>query len=227
MYKVSFVPYKGESNNFLGYCNVVADDKFRMTSISVLKSNNSETAMFLSMPAYYTGKKDENDKPVFKDYYYPLDGEYRKELTEAVKKSMEIGEAVEFCRDEKIEYSIKVKPVIIDDPTKDTGIRAKVTVYLSRGIPDKKADIVIDSYHIREILSGDKTGKLFISAPSKKNKNGNYNDICFPVTKGFRDELFGQIMDTYQKEIDKEAAKVKNAASMKVSDADASDVVSK
>ena len=227
MYTVGFVPFNGESNNFMGYCNVVADDKYRMSSISVLKSDNTESGIYLSMPAYFTGKKDENDKPVFKDYYYPLDSEFRKTLTDAVKRSMDIGEVVEFCRDEKVDYSVKVRPVIKDTSSNDTGLRANVTVYISRGIPDKKADIVIDSYHIREILSGDKAGKLFIAAPSKKNKHGDYNDVCFPVTKEFRDELFGQIMDTYQKELDKLTAKAQNAASMKVSDADASDVIAK
>lgn len=227
MYKVSFVPYKGESNNFLGYCNVVADDKFRMTSISVLKSNNSETAMFLSMPAYFTGKKDENDNPVFKDYFYPLDRGFRNDLMDAVKKTMEIGEPVEFCRDQIVKFSARVKPVTKSDPEKDTGIRANVTVYLSRDITDKKADIVIDSFHIREALTGDNTGRLFIAAPSKKNKSGEYNDICFPITKEFRDELYGLIMYEYYKEIEKGAEGGQGSGKMSASDIDLLNFINK
>lgn len=218
MFKVSFTPYNGESNNFLGYCNLVADDKYRMTSISVLKSETSKNGFFLSMPAYYTGRKDENDKPVFKDYFYPLDSDFRHELNEAVKKAMELGEPVEFCRDESVSFNVRVKP---KEYLNDNASKASVTVYLSRGLPDKKADMVIDSYHIREVLSGEKVGKLFIAAPSKKNSKGDYNDICYPTTKEFRDELFGSIMKSYESEISKEPG------TMKISDADASDVVTK
>ena len=218
MFKVSFTPYNGESNNFLGYCNLVADDKYRMTSISVLRSDTADNGFFLSMPAYFTGRKDENDKPVFKDYFYPLDSDFRKELNEAVKKTMELGEPVEFCRDEPVSFNVKVKP---KENSNDSDSKASVTVYLSRGLPDKKADMVIDSYHIREVLSGEKAGNLFIAAPSKKNKAGDYNDICFPTTKEFRDELLRSIMKSYENEISK------NAGTMKISDANASDIITK
>ena len=206
MYNVSFVPYNGDGN-FLGYCNITADNKFRLSSICVNRSEKSEDGFFLSMTAFSTGRKDDEGRPVYKDYYYPINKEFRRQLVEAVKKSMEIGEAVEICRDERTDFSIKVKRISNKtDSSKDTGKRANVIVCLSRGLSGQNADFVIDSYCIREALSGDKMGKLFISAPSKKDKSGKYGNLCFPITKDFRSELYSRMMDAYDNEVIKAAA---------------------
>lgn len=47
------------------------------------------------------------------------------------------------------------------------------------------------------IIDGEK-GE-FVSMPNRKNKSGEYNDICFPVTAEFRQELFDKILDEYKK----------------------------
>lgn len=41
---------------------------------------------------------------------------------------------------------------------------------------------------------------LFVSMPQRltgKGRNGGYKDICFPITKEFRDELCTAILDEY------------------------------
>ena len=38
---------------------------------------------------------------------------------------------------------------------------------------------------------------LFVSMPSYKAGNGEYKDICFPVTKEFREQLNQAVLDAY------------------------------
>jgi stage V sporulation protein G len=46
-----------------------------------------------------------------------------------------------------------------------------------------------------KVMTG-KNGE-FISMPSQKNKNDEYKDVCFPVTKEFRQEMIDAIMTKY------------------------------
>ena len=38
---------------------------------------------------------------------------------------------------------------------------------------------------------------IFVSMPSRKTENG-YKEICFPVTKEFREQLHKAVLDSYQ-----------------------------
>lgn len=39
---------------------------------------------------------------------------------------------------------------------------------------------------------------LFVSMPGYKGGNGEFKDHCFPVTKEFREQLYGAVLDAYQ-----------------------------
>lgn len=53
------------------------------------------------------------------------------------------------------------------------------------------------------------TGELFVSMPSYKTKEVDennqpiYRDICYPVTKEFREKLYGAILEMHQLETEK------------------------
>ena len=49
------------------------------------------------------------------------------------------------------------------------------------------------------VMSG-KNG-LFISMPSVKDLDGNYTDICFPITPEFRAQLHQTVIDAYHQSI--------------------------
>lgn len=45
---------------------------------------------------------------------------------------------------------------------------------------------------------------LFVSMPQRlmgKGRKAEYKDICFPVTKDFREELYTKILDAYEEEV--------------------------
>ncbi|BAL01481.1 stage V sporulation protein G [Oscillibacter valericigenes Sjm18-20] len=54
-----------------------------------------------------------------------------------------------------------------------------------------------DCFAIRNVKVVDSTKGLFVAMPSYKDRGGEYKDICFPVTKEFREQLNRAVMDAY------------------------------
>lgn len=61
-----------------------------------------------------------------------------------------------------------------------------------------------DSFKVTNIaiLENREKGQLFVSMPryktNERDENGNvYKDVCNPITKGFREELYGNILKAY------------------------------
>lgn len=52
-------------------------------------------------------------------------------------------------------------------------------------------------FAIRNVKIVDSSKGLFIAMPSYKAGNGEYKDICFPVTKEFREQLNQAVIDAY------------------------------
>ena len=55
-----------------------------------------------------------------------------------------------------------------------------------------------DCFAIRNVKVMDSTKGLFIAMPSYKAGNGEYKDICFPVTKEFREQLNNAVIEAYK-----------------------------
>ena len=53
-------------------------------------------------------------------------------------------------------------------------------------------------FAIRNVKVLDSTKGLFVSMPSYRAGNGEYKDICFPVTKVFREQLNTAVLDAYR-----------------------------
>lgn len=57
-----------------------------------------------------------------------------------------------------------------------------------------------------KVVEGGRDG-LFVSMPSRKTENG-YKEICFPVTKEFREQLHKAVLDSYQQTVSMNQAPV-------------------
>lgn len=53
--------------------------------------------------------------------------------------------------------------------------------------------------HDARIIEG-KNG-LFVAMPSRKNKDGKYQDICYPTSDFFRKEITKKVLEEYQKQV--------------------------
>lgn len=63
------------------------------------------------------------------------------------------------------------------------------------------ANITIDDcFVVKGILIMEGKNGLFMSMPSKKTPNGEYKDICFPITKEARQQIIDEIMKKYNAE---------------------------
>lgn len=57
---------------------------------------------------------------------------------------------------------------------------------------------------------------LFVSMPNKVDRDGEYRDVCFPVTKEFREQLNNTILDTFAKTQLKEKSQEKTSVTEKL-----------
>ncbi|MFT8889392.1 MAG: SpoVG family protein [Ethanoligenens sp.] len=53
-------------------------------------------------------------------------------------------------------------------------------------------------FAIRNVKVLESSKGLFVSMPGYKGGNGEFKDHCFPVTKEFREQLYGAVLDAYQ-----------------------------
>ncbi len=56
-----------------------------------------------------------------------------------------------------------------------------------------------------KVIEGQKG--LFISMPSRKDKNGEYRDIAHPINNDMREKMQKAILDAYENELKKEGNK--------------------
>lgn len=100
-----------------------------------------------------------------------------------MSKSQTAQKAAQTAAEQPLPMKIDVK---IGSIRPDGNVRAYASVNLN------------DCFAIRNVKIVDSTKGLFIAMPSYKAGNGEYKDICFPVTKEFREQLNQAVVDAYQ-----------------------------
>lgn len=75
-----------------------------------------------------------------------------------------------------------------------------------------------DSFIVNNVSILQGKEKLFVAMPSYKTKQVDeqgkaiYQDVCYPVTKEFREKLYAEIVNQYQKAKEQNETKAKEAA---------------
>ena len=150
----------------------------------------------MSMPQYTTGEKDEQNKPVYSDVFFPKTTDFstvlRGGILEAYQEREEGKNKVDFTYgEEDFEYYVQVVN------NKDLSNPTKAFVRL-----------VIDDVFVVNQISVKRSfaGNNFVAMPSQKRMvegKAEYQDICYPVTKDFHDRLQGDIMSQFEQNRDK------------------------
>lgn len=179
------------------FATVVFGDSMKVTNVAVLEGSKGA---FVSMPSFRTKERDEYNNPVYKDVCNPITKEFRQELYDdilALYGEMEQSGKAEVTREAdepcEPEFTVKVTPF----EREGSNILGLAHVVLD------------DSFQIGNIsvLKG-KDGE-FVAMPSHKtNKTGRggkavYQDVCYPITKEFREKLNEAVLDTYHQEREK------------------------
>ena len=199
-YSINVKEVKKAEGNVRGFATVVFGDSFKITNIAIVE-NKEKGQVFVSMPRYKSSERDEKGSIVYKDICNPITAEFREELFKGILAEYE--KAVVQGPD-----GIKKNPEVITPPK----FSVTVAAYEKEGSNLRGlARIYIEDCFIINnvnILQGKE--KVFVAMPSYKTKqkdeNGKdiYQDICYPVTKDFREKLYSEIERAYEEAKNKE-----------------------
>ena len=83
-------------------------------------------------------------------------------------------------------------------------MKVEATVYLNEGESKIKANASIkleDCFVVKGIKIIEGSNGLFTAMPSRKNANGDYADVCFPVTAEARAAINDEILRAYYEKL--------------------------
>ena len=202
MIKINVVKTTNEETKVKAFANVVFGNSFKITNISIIE-NSKNGELFVSMPRYRSSELGEDGQPVYKDVCNPITKEFREELftnilatyEKAVNDHVAVMTVGEKERDKVAEpkHSVRMHPL----DKEGSNVKAVGQIYI-------EDSFIINNINVIEGKKG-----LFVTMPSYKTKKVDeegkaiYQDICYPVTKDFRDKLFASILDGYAAERDK------------------------
>ena len=139
---------------------------------------------------------DEKNNYIYKDICNPITREFRTELYDAIldgykNAGNENREVAKETNDlEMPTFAVKVTPY----EREGSNIKGLARIYLD------------DSFVINNVSVIQGKNDVFVAMPSYKTKQTDkegkavYQDICFPITKEFRERLYGEIVETYKEE---------------------------
>lgn len=200
MIKINIVKTTNEDTKVKAFANVVFGNSFKITNISIIE-NSKNGELFVSMPRYRSSELGEDGQPVYKDVCNPITKEFREELytnilttyEKTIKDNVAVMTIGETDKVVEPKYSVRMHPL----DKEGSNVKAVGQIYI-------EDSFIINNINVIEGKKG-----LFVTMPSYKTKKVDeegkavYQDICYPVTKDFRDKLFASILDGYAAERDK------------------------
>ncbi len=197
-----------EGSNIKGFATVVFGDSFKITNIAILE-NKDKDQLFVSMPRYKSSEKDESGTTIYKDVCNPITAEFREELYTNILEAYERLLAPEQVQEsgkgmksavEMPEFSVTVSPYEKDG----SNIKGLARIYIEESF-------IVNNVNI---LQGKEN--IFVSMPAYKTKQIDeqgkpmYQDVCYPVTKEFREKLYDEIVKEYEQAKEKSQNQAKN-----------------
>lgn len=214
-YTVKVNKVRKNEGSLRGFATIVFGESFKVTNIAILENSNGN--LFVSMPRYRSSEVDEQNNYIFKDICNPITKEFREELYDAIldgykntgsdSRQTEGKEQVA----EMPPFAVKVTPF----ERESSNIKGLARIYLD------------DCFVINNVSVLQGKDNVFVAMPSyktkQKDKDGKavYQDICFPVTKEFREKLYSEIIENYKEKKAKakdKPALMKDDGFMKVDD---------
>lgn len=199
VYEVSTEKDKG----LRGFAAVTFSDSFKVTGITIREKQKG--GLYIKMPKYPTGERDEDNRPVYNNVCFSKTTEFRTELERNIletyegrtdgknKSDYELGT-------ENLDYYLQVVN------NKDRGSSTKAYVRL----------VIQDAFVINQItIKRSIAQNNFVAMPSQRRMidgKTDYQDICFPVTKDFREQLYGEILEKYTQNLEKMQSAAKEKA---------------
>lgn len=187
-----------KESNIKAMASVVFGDSFKVGSIAVVERKDGD--LFVAMPQFRSSSKDKSGNDVYKSVCNPITKEFRQELFDnilATYQSDEKERIVESKDGNSLEFKVSVIPF------ERAGSNMK-------GIGKNYFN---DNFVVNNVSILQGKENLFVSMPSYKTKRTDeqgkavYQDVCYPVTKEFREVLYGEMIDAYNATKDKTVSK--------------------
>lgn len=195
-YSIRVNEVKNKEGNIRGFATVVFGDSFKITNIAILE-NSEKGQLFVSMPRYKSNEHDENGGTVYKDVCNPITKEFREELYGNILESFERVQEQEKTQGARAEGSVEMPQfsvTVTPYEREGSNIRGLARIYF-------EDNFIVNNVNI---LQGKEN--VFVAMPSYKTKQTDeqgkavYQDVCYPVTKEFREKLYAEIVKTYEQE---------------------------
>lgn len=187
-YEVNVGEVKNPKGNVRGFASVVFGNSFKVNNITILQ--NREGQMYLSMPHYANSKNADN-----KDICHPITKDFRQELEDSIIQAFDeyqkTGER-KYLVGDKEEQELSFKVSVTPFEREGSNICGLARIYLD------------DCFLINNVSLLQGKNGVFISMPSYKTKQLDekgknvYQDICFPITKDFREKLNNVILQGFE-----------------------------
>lgn len=180
-YSIKVNKLEKENWSTKAFVSVVFEESLKVTDITIRETKKGE--IFVAMPGYKTSKKNELGNPVYKNYFYPTTAEFRKELYDNILKTYKSNakEVNVTSGKDKVSVSVAMYPCNFNEKIESIG-----KIYIDKCF-------LIDGVRVNEGEKGS-----FVAMPTKntegKDGKAEYSEVCYPVTKEFREQLYGEIM---------------------------------
>jgi len=182
-------PIDEPKGNTKAFASIAVNDLIAIRGVRVV---DSEKGLFVTMPQSLDKSKNE-----YHDIAFPLNGDLRKEIIEAVLN--------EYKRVSVLapEQRIYEKPEVnTANNIKAADIKLDIRVYPinePKGGTKAFASVSIDdSVAIRGIRVVDGDKGMFIQMPQSKDKKDEYHDVAFPLNGDLRKEISKEIIKEYK-----------------------------
>ena len=198
-YTIKVNEVQGTDSHIKGFATVVFGGAFKISNIAILE-NKENGNLFVSMPRYKSRGVDQDNNPIYKDICNPTTKEFREQLYgdimdayHAIKEKDKAQEAVTQEEMEMPEYSILVHAW----SSKDSNVRGLASIYFE------------DCFIVNNVSILQGKENLFVSMPSYKTKKIDennkpiYADVCYPITKEFREKLYTELISECEKQLEK------------------------
>ena len=199
-YEVNVNAIRNPEGSLRGFASVVFEDCMKVGNIAIIENKDGE--LFVSMPRYASATEETG----YKDICNPITKEFRDELFATILDTFA----------EHLERGTK-KTVIGGKEAGELDFKVSVTPFEKDGsnIRGLARIFIEDRFVIGNVSLLEGKNGLFVAMPSYKTKQTDkegksvYQDVCYPITKEFREKLFDTLKAAYEqaKEQKKEEAK--------------------
>lgn len=187
-----------KESNIKAMATVVFGDSFKVGNIAVVERRDGE--LFVAMPQFRSNSKDKHGNDVYKSVCNPITKEFRQELFDnilATYVSEQKEKTIHTKDGNDLQFKVSVNPY----ERQSGNVRGIGRIYFN------------DNFVVNNVSVLQGKEKLFVAMPSYKTKQTDeqgkaiYQDVCYPVTKEFREVLYGEVIDSYNAVKDRNVSK--------------------